>query len=113
MTSKTNHEVGASLNRIKQVDGANRAARPSRDAILHGKQKRGNMEAIGKTTRHDTLHALVPALAAYDDHATAVIAGLGKSHGFVGELALDISTILVDLFELGSESRRLHGIGRH
>ena len=53
------------------------------------------------------------ALAAHDDYATAVIACLGKSHGFIGKLALDISTVLVDLFELGSESRRLHGIGRH
>ena len=68
------------------------------------------MITVGQAARHDTLDALVPALATHDDCATAIIGLLDLCHGIACELRLDLATLPVDLLELGGKRARFDGV---
>ena len=61
------------------------------------------MITVGQAARHDTLDALVPALATHDDCAPAIIGLLDLRHGIACELGLDLAALTVDLLELGRQ----------
>ena len=103
MPAATNQQVGAALDGVEQVDLAHRAARTTRDTVLDREQQRRHVIAVGQTARHDALDALVPALAAHDDCAAAVIGLLDLCHGIARELSLDLATLTVDLLEFGRQ----------
>ena len=113
MPAESDEQVRALLDRLEEVHGAHRATRSARDAVLDGEQERGNMVAIDQATGDDALDSLVPALAAHDDHAAAVVGPLGNRLRLLGQLRLDGAALLVDLLEGGREARRLLGVAGH
>ena len=103
MPAATNQQVGATLDGIEQVDFAHRAARSACNAVLDREEQRRHVVAIGQAARHDALDALVPALAAHDDCAPAVISLLDLRHGIARELCLDLAALAIDFLELGCQ----------
>ena len=103
MPAAANQQVGAALDGVEQVDLAHRAARTARDTVLDREQQRRNVIAVGQAARHDTLDALVPALAAHDDCAATIVGFLDLCHGIARELRLDLATLAVDFLELGRQ----------
>ena len=61
------------------------------------------MITVGQAARHDTLDALVPALATHDDGAPAIIGLLDLRHGIVRKLGLDLAALAIDFLELGRQ----------
>ena len=103
MPAATNQQVGAALDGVEQVDLAHRATRTARDTALDREQQRRHVIAVGQTACHDALDALVPAFAAHDDCAAAVIGLLDLCHGIACEFCLDLATLAIDLLELGRQ----------
>ena len=110
MSAATNQQVGTALDGVKQVNFAHRATRAARDTVLDREQQRRHVIAIGQTACHDALDTLVPAFAAHDDRAPAVIGLLDLCHGIARELRLDLTALAVDFLELGGQCARLDGI---
>ena len=110
MPAAANQQVGAALDGVEQVDLAHRATRTARDTVLDREQQRRHVIAIGQAACHDTLDALVPALAAHDDRTAAVIGLLDLCHGIACEFRLDLAALTVDLLELGRQRACLDGI---
>ena len=103
MPAATNQQIGAAFYGVEQVDLTHRAARTASDTVFDREQQRRHVITVGQTARHDTLDALVPALATHDDCATAIISLLDLCHGIACELRLDLATLTVDLLELGRQ----------
>ena len=103
MSAATNQQVGTTLDGVKQVNFAHRATRAARDTVLDREQQRRHVIAIGQAARHDAFDALVPALAAHDDCAPAVISLLDLRHGIARELRLDLTALAIDFLELGCQ----------
>ena len=110
MPAATNQQVGAALDGVEQVDLAHRATRTARDTVLDREQQRRHVIAVGQTACHDALDALVPALAAHDDCAAAIVGFLDLCHGIAREFRLDLAALTVDLLELGRQRACLDGI---
>ena len=110
MPAATNQQVGATLDGVEQVDLAHRATRTASDTVFDREQQRRHVITVGQTARYDTLDALVPALAAHDDRATAVISLLDLRHGIARELCFNLATLAIDLLELGRQCARLDRI---
>ncbi len=70
--AKAHEQIGALLDRLEEVDRAHGAARAMGHAVGDGEEDRGHVVAVDHAARNDALDALVPALAAHDDGATAV-----------------------------------------
>ena len=103
MPAATNQQIGAAFYGVEQVDLAHRATRTARDTVFDREQQRRHVITVGQAARYDTLDALVPALATYDDCATAIIGLLDLCHGIARELRLNLATLTVDLLELGRQ----------
>ena len=103
MPAAANQQIGATLDGIEQVDLAHRATRSACNAVLDREEQRRHVIAIGQAARHDALDALVPALAAHDDCAPAVISLLDLRHGIARKLGLDLAALTVDFLELGCQ----------
>ena len=101
MPAATNQQIRAAFYGVEQVDLAHRATRTASDTVFDREQQRRHVITVGQAARHDTLNALVPALATHDDCATAVISLLDLCHGIACELRLDLATLTVDFLELG------------
>jgi len=103
MPAATNQQIGAALYGVEQVDLAHRAARTASDTVFDREQQRRHVITVGQAARYDALDALVPALTAHDDCATAIIGLLDLCHGIARELRLNLATLTVDLLELGRQ----------
>ena len=103
MPAATNQQIRAALYGVEQVDLAHRAARTASDTVFDREQQRRHVITVGQAARYDALDALVPALTAHDDCATAIIGLLDLCHGIARELRLDLATLTVDLLELGRQ----------
>lgn len=103
MPAATNQQVGTAFYGFEQVDLAHRATRTARDTALDREQQRRHVIAVGQTACHDALDALVPAFAAHDDRASAIIGLLDLCHGIARELRLDLATLAVDFLELSRQ----------
>ena len=110
MSAATNQQVGTALDGVKQVNFAHRATRAARDTVLDREQQRRHVIAVGQTACHDALDTLVPAFAAHDDRASAVISLLDLRHGIACELRLDLAALAIDFLELGGKRTRFDGI---
>ena len=110
MPAATNQQVGATLDGVEQVDLAHRATRTASDTVFDREKQRRHVITVGQTARYDTLDALVPALAAHDDRATAVISLLDLRHGIACELRLDLAALAIDFLELGGKRTRFDGV---
>ena len=103
MPAATNQQIGAAFYGVEQVDFAHRATRTASDTVFDREQQRRHVIAVGQAARHDTLDALVPALAAHDDCAPAIISLLDLCHGIARELRLDLAALAVDFLELSRQ----------
>ena len=103
MSAATNQQIGAALDSVEQVDLAHRATRAASDTVFDREQQRRHVITVGQAARHDTLDALVPALATHDDCATAIIGLLDLCHGIACELRLDLAALAIDFLELGCQ----------
>ena len=110
MPAATNQQVGAAFYGVEQVDLAHRATRAARDTVLDREQQRRHVIAVGQTACHDALDALVPAFAAHNDRAPAVIGLLDLCHGIARELRLDLTALAVDFLELSRQRACFDGI---
>ena len=110
MSAATNQQVGTALDGVKQVNFAHRATRAARDTVLDREQQRRHVIAVGQTACHDALDTLVPAFAAHDDRASAVIGLLDLCHGIARELRLDLTALAVDFLELSRQRACFDGI---
>ena len=110
MSAATNQQVGTALDGVKQVNFAHRATRAARDTVLDREQQRRHVIAVGQTACHDALDALVPAFAAHNDRAPAVIGLLDLCHGIARELRLDLTALAIDFLELGGKRARFDGV---
>ena len=110
MPAATNQQIGAALDSVEQVDFAHRATRTASNTVFDREQQRRHVITVGQTARHDTLDALVPALATHDDCATAIIGLLDLCHGIARELRLDLTALAVDFLELSRQCACFDGI---
>ena len=106
MPAATNQQIGATLDGVEQVDLAHRATRTASDTVFDREQQRRHVITVGQAARHDTLDALVPALATHDDGATAIIGLLDLRHGIARKLGLDLAALTIDFLELGGKRAR-------
>ena len=103
MPAATNQQIGAAFYGVEQVDFAHRATRTASDTVFDREQQRRHVIAVGQAARHDTLDALVPALAAHDDRASTIIGLLDLCHGIAREFRLDLAALAVDFLELSRQ----------
>ncbi len=101
MPAAANQQVGAAFYGLEQVDLAYRAARPTCYTVLDREKQRRHVISVGEAACHDALDALVPAFAAHDNRAPAIVGLLDLCRGITRELRLDLATLAVNLLKLG------------
>ena len=97
-------QLGAALQRLKQVEAPEAPAGALAPAVLEADHKGGAGEALGQAGGHDAHHPLVPPLSGQDDAAAgsgALPLQTGQALG--KDLPLDVLSLPVELAQLVGE----------
>ena len=97
MPSPLGEQIAAPLDRLDDVDASERTSGPSADSLLLGENDRRPPELLHQPGSDQTEHAVRPALAASDDDAPLLPAGL-RSDGcdrLLGDCLRSLAALLV------------------
>ena len=99
MAPEALREIRDRLHRLEEIHVAHGAPRAAGLVAVDGEQERRHPVGVHEAGSHDTLHALVPALAGHDKRPLAVVDPAGLLLRDVRQLRLDGAPLVVHVLQ--------------